>query len=69
MSRKYLAVACLAVAVTALTAGIAVAQDTIKVGIVAPMTGTSARSVVKSPRVPISTWRSMAIWSPARRSS
>ena len=41
MSRKYLAAGCLAVAVTALTAGIAVAQDTIKVGIVAPMTGTS----------------------------
>ena len=36
------AAGCLAFAVSALAAGAAVAQDTIKIGIVAPMTGTSA---------------------------
>ena len=40
MSMKYFVAGCLAIA--ALGAGSAAAQDTIKIGIVAPMTGTSA---------------------------
>ena len=42
MNRKEFVAGCLAVAATALGAGSAAAQDTIKIGIVAPMTGTSA---------------------------
>ena len=42
MSMKHFAAACLAIAASALGAGSAAAQDTIKIGIVAPMTGTSA---------------------------
>jgi branched-chain amino acid transport system substrate-binding protein len=41
MSHKFLAVGYLAIAVAALGAGSAAAQDVVKVGIVAPMTGTS----------------------------
>src|SRR6202035_2018489 len=42
MSMKYFVSGCLAIAAAALGAGSAAAQDTIKIGIVAPMTGTSA---------------------------
>src|ERR1700734_786008 len=42
MNRKEFVAGCLAVAATALGVGSAAAQDTIKIGIVAPMTGTSA---------------------------
>src|ERR1700685_2339428 len=42
MSMKHFAAGCLAIAAAALGAGSADAQDTIKIGIVAPMTGTSA---------------------------
>ncbi len=42
MSIKHFAAGCFAVAIAALGAGGAAAQDTIKIGIVAPMTGTSA---------------------------
>src|ERR1700686_4252330 len=42
MSMKHFAAGCLAIAAAALGAGSAAAQDTIKIGIVAPMTGTSA---------------------------
>jgi branched-chain amino acid transport system substrate-binding protein len=42
MNTKHFAAGCLAVAITALGAGGAAAEDTIKIGIVAPMTGTSA---------------------------
>src|SRR5271154_3579081 len=42
MSMKHFVAGCLAIAAAALGAGAAVAQDTIKIGIVAPMTGTSA---------------------------
>src|SRR5579872_592343 len=42
MRHQRLAAGCLAVAATAIAAGSATAQDTIKIGIVIPMTGTSA---------------------------
>jgi branched-chain amino acid transport system substrate-binding protein len=42
MRHHHFAAGCLAVAIAALGAGSAAAQDTIKIGIVAPMTGTSA---------------------------
>src|ERR1700685_3101928 len=42
MSMKYFVAGCLAIAAAALGAGSAAAQDTVKIGIVAPMTGTSA---------------------------
>jgi branched-chain amino acid transport system substrate-binding protein len=42
MSMKHFVAGCLAIAAAALGAGSAAAQDTIKIGIVAPMTGTSA---------------------------
>src|ERR1700731_869891 len=42
MSMKHFAAGCLAIVVVALGADSAVAQDTVKIGIVAPMTGTSA---------------------------
>jgi branched-chain amino acid transport system substrate-binding protein len=42
MSMKHFAAGCVAIVAAALGAGAAVAQDTIKIGIVAPMTGTSA---------------------------
>src|SRR6202050_264038 len=42
MSMKHFAAGCLAIAAAAFAAGSAAAQDTIKIGIVAPMTGTSA---------------------------
>ena len=42
MSMKDFVAGCLAIAAAALGAGSAAAQDTIKIGIVAPMTGTSA---------------------------
>ena len=42
MSMKHFAAGCVAIAAAALGAGSAAAQDTIKIGIVAPMTGTSA---------------------------
>src|ERR1700692_870933 len=42
MSMKHIIVGCLAIAAAAFGAGSAAAQDTIKIGIVAPMTGTSA---------------------------
>src|SRR5277367_1910563 len=41
MSHKYLVAGCLAIAATALGAAGASAQDVVKVGIIAPMTGTS----------------------------
>ena len=41
MSHKYLVAGCLAIAATALGVAGASAQDVVKVGIVAPMTGTS----------------------------
>ena len=42
MIMKHFAAGCLAIAAAAFAAGSAAAQDTIKIGIVAPMTGTSA---------------------------
>src|SRR6202790_1122420 len=42
MRHNHFAAGCLAVAIAALGAGSAAAQDTIKIGIVVPMTGTSA---------------------------
>src|ERR1700721_2222988 len=42
MNRQNFLAGCLAIAAAALGAGSAAAQDTIKIGIVAPMTGTSA---------------------------
>src|ERR1700683_2343830 len=42
MSMKHFVAGCVAIAAAALGAGSAAAQDTIKIGIVAPMTGTSA---------------------------
>ena len=42
MHHKHFAAGCLAVAVSAIGAGSATAQDTIKIGVVIPMTGTSA---------------------------
>ncbi len=42
MRHPHFAAGCLATAVTAIVAGSAAAQDTVKVGIVIPMTGTSA---------------------------
>ena len=41
-SMHILAAGCLAIAAAGLSAGSAAAQDTVKIGIVAPMTGTSA---------------------------
>jgi branched-chain amino acid transport system substrate-binding protein len=42
MRHKHFAAGCLAVAISAIGAGGATAQDTIKIGVVIPMTGTSA---------------------------
>ena len=68
MRSKIAVTGLLALAVIGMSARSAAAQETVKIGIVIPMTGMSALDV-KSPMPPSSMLLSTAIPSPARRSS